>query len=85
MSEYGLLSETQQEDPETWALRPTPSVTFKVTLQGNDVTVSCPVGCDAWGCCKHIPEVCGFFADFWSVLEWSSMEFFFLSSVHLSL
>ena len=76
MPEHDLLSETQQEDPETWALCPAPSVTFKVTLQGNDLTASCPVGCDAWECYKRIPEVCGLFAEFWSALEWSSVGFY---------
>ena len=85
MSECGLLPETQREDPEAWALCPTSPVTFKVTLGGNDLTVSCPVGCETWGHCKHIPEVCGFFADFWPMIAWSCLGFFSLSSVQLCL
>lgn len=43
MAECGLLPETQKEEPEAWAPCPALPLTLKVTLGGNDLTVSCPV------------------------------------------
>lgn len=51
----------------------------------NDSTVSCFLPDDTWEHCKHIPEVCRFFAEFWRVMVWSYMTLFSLSSVHLFL